>query len=215
MTIESLASKHGVSPETVYRAARELEANGAIEIRHGSGIYTPLRTPFLRHSPRRLARDQWDGGGGIQAADTGGRPVTVDRISIERQDQPETEAEALGPAPAVVRRRRYNVAGRPVQVATSWLPASIAAGTAIEQEDTGPGGIYARLAELGHAPARYHEDIRCRMPEPDEASDLELPRGRPVIEITRHAFTAQGRIVEINIMVLDASAYVLGYDVEA
>ena len=215
VTIESLAAKHGVSAETAYRAVRELEAAGAIEIRHGSGIYAPLRTPFLRHSPRRLTREQWDKGPGIQAADAAGREVTVDRIEIGRQDQPPAAAGALGPNPVVMRRRRYSVAGRPVQLAVSWLPASIAAGTAIEQENTGPGGIYGRLAEMGHAPVRYHEDIRGRMPEPDEVSALGLPRGHPVIEVTRHAFTADGRVVEVNVMVLDAGAYVLGYDVEA
>lgn len=40
---------------------------------------------------------------------------------------------------------------------------------------------------------------------------LGLPRGTWVIAITRRAYTAERRCVEMNEMVLDASAYELEY----
>ena len=83
--------------------------------------------------------------------------------------------------------------GKPVLLSTSYLPASIVAGSAITQEDTGPGGSYARLAELGHAPAHFREDVRARMPQPEETKALDLPSsGTPVVDIVRTAFTAGG-----------------------
>ena len=136
-------------------------------------------------------------------------------IKVRQESTPPAAAAVLGPGPVIVRERRYLIDGRPVQLATSWVPASIAGGTRIEQEDTGPGGTYARLAELGHAPVRFFEEITARMPLPDERKDLALPRVRPVLEVTRRAMTADGRTIEVTVMVLDAGAYVLGYNVEA
>lgn len=82
------------------------------------------------------------------------------------------------------------------------------------EEDTGPGGVYARLAELRHGPARFREEIRSRMPSADEARLLGLGAGTPVVLVCRTAFTADGSPVEVNEMVLDAAAYVLEYDFE-
>jgi GntR family transcriptional regulator len=97
-----------------------------------------------------------------------------------------------------------------------YLPADLVTGSAITQQDTGPGGVYARLAELGHAPAHFREDLRARTPQPEEAAELELPSsGTPVVEIVRTAFTEAGRPVEVNEMTLDASAYILRYDFDA
>jgi GntR family transcriptional regulator len=53
------------------------------------------------------------------------------------------------------------------------------------------------------------------MPLPAEGQDLEMVPGTPVFLITRIAYTAQGRAVEVNEMVLDASAYVLEYVFDA
>ena len=105
--------------------------------------------------------------------------------------------------------------GKPVMLSTSFLPVSIVRGSPITQQDPGPGGTYARLAELGHAPAHFREDLRARMPKPEESEAFELPTGTPVIEIVRTAYTAGGHPVEVNQMTLDASAYVLRYDIDA
>ncbi|WP_342354578.1 UTRA domain-containing protein [Streptomyces griseofuscus] len=78
----------------------------------------------------------------------------------------------------------------------------------------GPGGVYARLSDLGHAPARFREELRSRMPTRPEADRLELPPGAPVIHLTRTAFDTEGRVIEMNEMVLDSAAYVLEYDFE-
>ncbi|ESU49845.1 GntR family regulatory protein [Streptomyces sp. HCCB10043] len=48
-----------------------------------------------------------------------------------------------------VRSRRFVLDGKPVLLSTSYLPAPLVEASAITQPDTGPGGIYARLAELG------------------------------------------------------------------
>ncbi|GFN03730.1 hypothetical protein Smic_22860 [Streptomyces microflavus] len=116
---------------------------------------------------------------------------------------------------AWIRSRRFVLDGKPVLLSTSYLPASLVAGSAITQQDTGPGGTYARLAELGHKPVHFREEIRSRMPLPEEASRLSLPAGTPVMLVCRTAYAEEGRAVEVNEMVLDAAAYVLEYDFDA
>jgi GntR family transcriptional regulator len=49
-----------------------------------------------------------------------------------------------------------------VALAVSRLPRELTRGTAIEQVDTGPGGLYARLEEAGHALERFAEFVGCR-----------------------------------------------------
>jgi GntR family transcriptional regulator len=53
------------------------------------------------------------------------------------------------------------------------------------------------------------------MPEPGEAARLSLPVGTPVVEITRTAFTADHRAVEVSEMIADASAYIFRYEFNA
>jgi GntR family transcriptional regulator len=105
--------------------------------------------------------------------------------------------------------------GKPVLSATSYLPAKLVAGSRIVERDTGPGGIYARLADLGHAPAHFREDIVARMPTKAERETLKLQAATPVYVITRTAVEEDGTPVEVNAMTADASAYVLRYDFDA
>ncbi|CAL2064976.1 UTRA domain-containing protein [Streptomyces murinus] len=183
------------------------------------------RTPFVRdfrpirrRGIERLARAGWGEGRSVWAADIGDRDLAVDSVEVTQELAPDAVAGVMGLDEAVnlcVRRRRFVLDGKPVLLSTSYLPADLVANSPITEPDTGPGGVYARLADLGHAPARFREELRSRMPTQPEAERLELPPGAPVIHLTRTAFDAEGRVVEVNEMVLDSAAYVLEYDFEA
>lgn len=173
--------------------------------------------PIIRHGSRRLSAGIWGTGRSIWETECGERPVTVDRLRISRSTASERLRRVFGLAEAeevCIRSRRYSVDGEPVMTAVSYLPLSLVAGSAILLADPGPGGSYARLRELGLAPMHFREELRSRMPSPEESAALELSVGTPVITVARTAFTADDRAVEINEMTLDASAYVLQYDFE-
>ncbi|WP_240643989.1 UTRA domain-containing protein [Antribacter gilvus] len=87
------------------------------------------------------------------------------------------------------------------------------AGTRILDTDTGSGGVFARVSEIGHAPAHFREDIVSRMPT--KAERLRTAAATPVFIVTRTAVTADGEPVEVNVMTMDSSAYVLPYDFDA
>jgi DNA-binding GntR family transcriptional regulator len=52
----------------------------------------------------------------------------------------------------------------------------------------------------------------ARMPEPGETEHLGLPAGTPVVEIARLAYDVADRIIEVNEMTADATAYIFRYD---
>lgn len=210
-----LSKRHRVSADTARKALRALAAENLIDIRPGSGAYVRTWKPILRDANGRLARDVWGGGKSIWSVDLGDRMVVPVRVDVGYQDAPADVQEVLKTGHVLVRFRIYAVEGRPIQLATSYLPAEIVSGSRIERRDTGPGGTYGRLAELGFEPTDFTEWVRARRPSFDEASALHMGPGRMVIDIVRHARTTGGRVVEVTKMVLDANAYVLQYSFPA
>lgn len=215
---DALMADYEISRTTARSALDALKHEGLIVTRQGSRTRVRLFKPLRRHGSKRLSREHWGAGRAIWEIDAGDRNWVPDQVDVSEAVALPHVAAALGLEPGtrvVIRARRFTVDGRPVQLATSYLPASIAAGTQIAQVNTGPGGSYARLADLGFAPAEFAEEIRARMPSPEEIDRLELPPGTPVIALTRRAATAEGVTVELNEMVLDAYAYVLEYSFSA
>lgn len=210
-----LMDQYGISASPARKALRVLRDSGLVDIRPASGAYVRDWQPILRDATRRLSQEHWGSGKSIQSADLGDRLPVPDNVLVRREPASPRLAELLGDSELVVRRRRYNVEGRPIQLAASYLPVDIAGGTEIERKDTGPGGTYARLAELGHAPTAFRERVVARVPSADEVKQLHLAKGVWVLEITRHASEASGRVVEETVMVLDAASYVLQYSFTA
>ncbi|GHE38754.1 GntR family transcriptional regulator [Streptosporangium violaceochromogenes] len=211
----ALMTEYGIARATARQALSVLINEGLAVPRRGSGVYVRQFRPLRRHGSRRLSQRRWGRGQAIWDSDTVGRPYTVDEVVIDKEAAEEAVARVLDSTEVWVRRRRYSVDGRPVQLAVSHFPAALVEDTPIVRPDTGPGGVYARLSELGHTPAHFIEEVRARMPHPHETVSLDLPPGTPVIVVCRTAYTAEGRGVEVNEMVLDAAAYVLQYDFDS
>ncbi|MFF5208395.1 GntR family transcriptional regulator [Streptosporangium sp. NPDC000396] len=208
----ALMGQYGIARATARQALSVLINEGLAVPRRGSGVYVRQFRPIRRHGSRRLSREQWGQGQAIWDSDTRGRPYTVDDMNIDKEIAEDAVARVLNSTEVWVRRRRYSVDGRPVQLSVSHFPAALVEDTAITREDTGPGGAYARLGDLGHTPVHFSEEVRARMPHPHETVQLDLPAGTPVLVIWRIAYTAAGIPVEVNEMILDSASYVLQYD---
>ncbi|MFE3326861.1 GntR family transcriptional regulator [Streptomyces sp. NPDC059176] len=210
-----LVEQYDRSPGTIRQALAVLREEGITESRVGSGVTVRQWRPIVRNALKRVLADQWGEGKSIWDVDIENRTLVADGVRVEQLQAESDVATALGieEGELVCRRdRRYLVDGVPVLRSTSFIPDDLARGTRITQHDTGDGGVYARLAEVGHKPARFREDLRCRMPATREVEDLRLPPSTPVVELVRYAYDSADRVVEVNRMILDASRYLLRYD---
>lgn len=215
-----LMQHYGVARMTIRNALQVLQGEGLTVAEHGRGVFVRSHPPVRRLASDRFARRHREQGKAAFIAETegaGGRP-TVDSIKITEEAPSASVAELLGltAADLVIRRsRRYLINGQPVETAVSYIPAEIARGTRIAETDSGPGGIYARLEELGHRLDHFVEEIRSRMPLRDEMRALKLAPGVPVFHLVRTAYTTGGKAVEVCDTVMSSDAYVLSYELPA
>lgn len=103
----------------------------------------------------------------------------------------------------------------PMQLATSYIPWSLAEDTQMTQPDSGPGGIYSRLADIGHGPVRFTEEVSTRLATPEESSFLSLTAPAPVFYLVRTAFDGEDRPVEICEHVMSGERWQLSYGWQA
>lgn len=215
----ALTEVYGVSRPTIRDALGVLRSEGVVTAEHGRGVFVRPPRALRRLAADRLSRaarerDQGAFLGDTQAGDW--VPSSTVRVYFEKAD-PDT-AELLGIAEGdevTVRDRLMKANDEPVQIAVSRLPRDITRDTAMEDKNTGPGGLYARLEDAGHTLGKFSETIAARMPTADEARLLALGEGTPVITVTRLAYDATGRAVEVNAMTLAADRYELVYDIPA
>jgi len=118
----------------------------------------------------------------------------------------------------LVRERVMYADGNPVQLATTIIPAEIAAKVALDESATGTGGLMSRLADAGHAPVRFTETITPFRPPTMREGELIPGIGpgedgsyEPVTEIRHEAFDAGGNLVETTVTVLPRPIWTLEY----
>ena len=205
---------------TVRQAVATLRGQGLIDVEHGRGAFVRSRPPVRRLAHDRFARRHRQAGQAAYLAEleAEGRRPEVEVLEVGPGPAPAEIAQRLDLAEGdrvLVQRRRYLADGRPMELATSYLPWDLVAGTAMVEKNTGPGGIYARLEEAGHRLRRFTEDVRARMPLPEEARALRLPPGVPVFVLVRTAYDQDGRPVEVCDTTMAADQYVLSYELPA
>jgi GntR family transcriptional regulator len=118
-------------------------------------------------------------------------------------------------AAAVVRRRTVLLDGRPVELADSWYPVRVAAGTALAGAGKIRGGAVTLLAALGYAVHEAREDVTARGASAAEAAVLEVASGTPVIVLSRTCLTSEGTPFEASVMVMVAEGRHLRYRLTA
>jgi DNA-binding GntR family transcriptional regulator len=223
----AIIARYGVGETAAKHALAVLAAEGLIEARPGSGSYVrhaPV-TRYLEHgrlghpgSPFGLA--------GPVPAGTG--PAGTGPAGDEAGPQPVREHEAgrVPPPPAVARRlglrpgsltmrTRYVLCagGTTVQLALSWEPVSLTAGTPVAVPEDGPlagRGVIERMKAIGIIVDQVTEDISVRPALRAEAAVLGLAPGAPVLLVER-SHLAGGRAVETADIVVAADGHRLRY----
>lgn len=208
----SLTEEFDAARNTVRDALQILRMEDLIESRGGSGVYLRVFRRIERDAVERLSKKQWGTGRSIWDRDMQGRD-RQEAIDVRKVDPPQDVAGTLGVRGQQVWRRSrvYRSENRTIQQSIAWYPADLVEGTAITEQDTGPGGTYARLDEIGHGPARYREEIKVRLPLSEESKILGITMSTPVILVVRTAYDGDDRPIEVNQMMLDSDSYRLVY----
>ncbi len=207
-----------VSRTTVNRALLVLRAEGLLRVERGRGTIVRSVPTIRRDANTRYARANREQDEARGAFDSEinelGFAAHSDLVQVGRVSPPGDVAAALkleAGEDALIRKRHMYAGETPVQLATSYVAWSIAEGTKLVEADTGPGGTYSRLAELGHAPTRFTESIALRPPSTEEADFLRLSDEQHVFTIFHRAWTSDDVTVEVTIHVLPPHQWELHY----
>lgn len=223
----AIIARYGVGETAAKHALAVLAAEGLIEARPGSGSYVrhaPV-TRYLEHgrlghpgSPFGLAGPVPAGTGpagtGPAGDEAGPRPVREHEAG--RVPPPPAVARRLGLRPgSLTMRTRYVLCagGAAVQLALSWEPVSLTAGTQVAVPEEGPlagRGVIERMKAIGIIVDQVTEDISVRPALRAEAAVLGLAPGAPVLLVER-SHLAGGRAVETADIVVAADGHRLRY----
>lgn len=212
-----LAGEHGVDRSTVRRALRMLVDRQLVRLVAGTGAQV-----VPRPSVQRAAEDvthqvgTWRGFQ-VSAAKTGREPFTETVIDTVEADL--AVARMLGiptGAPVLCRARRQGIVGDPpVQLSTSYIRLDVVDELPVlRQVDTGPGGMYSRLEDLGYR-LGFEESMTCRLPDEREQKQLEITGHQPVLVLWRRCYERHGRMLEVTHRVVVGERHELVYRYDA
>ena len=213
-----LMQRYSVSRSSVRWAMARLRSEGLIRIEQGHGTF--VENPeqqterITRYSPNRLAIGEQDANRSAHLHDAGHRTATAEtRVYFEHATADVANQLGINHDDEVtVRSRVMSINGEATQIAVSRLPRAITLGTQLENTDTGPGGMLARLRELGHTLGRPTERVTITRATYDEARTLNVDVGSPLFRIVRTQPDVHGQILEVNEMTL-SSRYELVYEI--
>jgi GntR family transcriptional regulator len=211
-----LARRYGLNQTSISRAIGVLEGEGLVRTEHGRGSYV-IDIPPVKRVRRIPPRGEGSGSSFAEEMRKQGLDPDTKLIQAEVVNPPAAVAVHLDlgeSEQALIRKRHMFVNGRPVQIASSYIPLSIAGSVDLAFPDTGPTGIYERLAERGHQVARFVEEIESRRPSEEEASFLGISPAQPVLEVTRLVYDRVSRPLEAVINVFPSQLWQLTYEWE-
>lgn len=217
-TEQALIDQYNASRSTIRQAIAELREAGIIDVRHGVGVFVaPPRVVQRLDSRERLRKARWQRNQAAflgDAAAQGFTPSTSVRIWFESAAD---FANILGindTDEVCVRDRVMRADGKPVMLATSRLPREITHGTVMEQINTGPGGVHARIEEAGYTITSHEEIVSAKNATAEERQLLGVPEKAALMTVRRLTYSDE-RVVEVNDMRMHGAAYELRYSWEA
>jgi len=216
-----LAAQYGTSRPTVRRALAVLKAEGLVVSEQGRGAFVrpkPHVRLLVTGASYRKHRALGLPGFNAQALEQGQRPEQRIRVvaTVSATAEVALRLDVDEGAPVVLRSRTFLLEGEPVALCDSYYPADMATGTAIEQPRRIRGGVYA-IIEDPAGPIRRQiawsvDDLVARMPTHEEAVELRLPPGVPVIRVLRTVFDSADRPVEVQDSVVAANRHEFRYE---
>lgn len=212
----ALTARFGVALPTLRQALGILRAEGLLESRHGIGTFVKEDRRRQRRSRNRYGRARGDQK--LLTADFEHRIV-----SAGPEPAPPYVAEAMDIEPGtevVVRRRNLHdkITGQLEEIGASYIPASFAAGTFLEEPTVVPKALFLCVEDLsGKQYARARDAWVSRLPTAQEAELFDLAPGAPVLHVIHTARADDDEVLEVSESVwpADRIMFIDEYDVPA
>lgn len=214
--LTKLTEQYGVARQTARSAIAELTKLGLVTPIRRRGTIVRKRPHARRYGIDRYSRSTWLAGKPLHTAEAEKQGYSAGQQLRELAEvgAPPPVAERFGIAldtPVWVRRRITMVNNRPDQLADSFYELDVTErAPRIREENTGPGGGFARLEEAGFHLEEISEEWAIRMPTASESSILHLPVGTPVLDLIRTTFS-QGQAVEVMLAVIAGDMVSMSY----
>jgi GntR family transcriptional regulator len=221
---DALAATYGAHRTTVRKALEKLTQEGLLDRGQGRrGRRVRRHKPILFHgmlseSPDRLEQrkavgmDAWRADVADQGRD-GGQSITV---AIEEAGPEIAHRLGLDVGDAVVVRRRIRtVDSDPHNSAETHYPHGIVKGTAIEHPADIKQGTIALLRDMGYPQLRFRDELTTRMPTPEEAAELLIPPGVPVLVQYRTGYSNGDLPIKVTVTIWPGDRAGLVYEEQA
>jgi GntR family transcriptional regulator len=197
-TENQLCDAHGASRSTIRLAIGLLVQDGLVETLHGLGTF--VAPPSERLTIVLSQHEDWRAGEPADAAlrpsgEMAARPRTV-KFQADTIAASPAVAEALNirNGDSVVLRRSHRfLEQEPWSLVVSYYPLHIANDTPLEQARPVESASLV-LANLGHEPIAYSDDVYARMSDTVESQFFKSKAALPVIVASRTTFDAAGPV---------------------
>ncbi|TYB56825.1 GntR family transcriptional regulator [Nonomuraea sp. PA05] len=217
-TQTELCEEYGVARATMTAALNQLRGERLVTGVRGQGTFVlgwkPVRVPFPRYPAALEPEGQlgaWERA--CQQAGTTGSMVTVE---VAHEPANAEVAEALGlteGTDTVIRHSRHaTLDDHTCQVHTAYYPARLVEGTSLAGQEKIVGGVSGAMRAAGIISASADEHLSARPATADEAAELTLMTGFPVLTLDRLTRDQEGRQVEWLRMVIDPTRVMVAYD---
>jgi GntR family transcriptional regulator len=213
-----LMQRYGVSRNSARNAVALLRLEGLVVTEHGRGTYVRAHRPMRRLNSSRYSKTNRQAALHTETAEQDANREQQ-LLGVDVVHPPEEIADRLGLSTdekALVRRDLLWLGGEPVQLAHRYIPLDVAQGTRLERDKKIPGSVHAELEqELGYELDRFVEELTFRMPTPEEARQLRMGAGIPVVRLLRTLYDTSKRALEVSDLVLAGDQHVLVYETSA
>lgn len=189
----ALADEFGVSQGTIRKALDDLAARNLVVRRQGKGTFVAAHTPerALFHFFHIVADD------GARELPTKSRVLSCRRRRADRQEAENLKLDRLDRIVEIRRIREMD--GKAAIAETVCVPASMFADLDKRAIEEVPNELYQMYEErYGITVHRASEKLRAVAASHEDASQLGIRTGTPLLEIARIAETLDGRPVELR-----------------